>query len=58
LIKSSNTNFIQIEKQQMNETPQPKPTIIDKPSPNIEQTHSDERGLISFLFLIKINILK
>lgn len=48
LIKSSNSNFLKVEKQeQIDETPQPKPPLInDKVSPNFEEIHSKEEGSI------------
>jgi len=48
LIKSSNSNFLKVEKQQIYEIPRSKtPTIIpynEKHSPHIEQTHSKREG--------------
>ncbi len=45
LIKSSNENFLRIEKQLNNEIPQPKPPISnEKLSPDIEQTHLKSEG--------------
>jgi hypothetical protein len=44
LIKSSNSNFLKIQKHEINEIPPVNPPPIEKPLLNTEQTHSKQQG--------------